>query len=88
MTEKIKPCKVDNLIDTIISHNEIVAIWENRRNENGEYRYLLWRGMAHQIPKEYLNRLFDKIFGTVPENISEADTINIAVLTGGQKNDL
>ncbi len=79
MTEKLKPRTVDKLIDAIISHNEIVAIWEDRQDEEGSYHYLLWRGMAHQIPKEYLNRDFDRIFGTVPENISEADTINIAV---------
>lgn len=73
------PCKVKDLIDTIISHNEIVGIWERRKNKKGRYSVLLWRGMAWDIPKEYLDRTFLKIFGTVPESITEADTVNIAV---------
>ena len=73
------PCKVKDLIDTIIGHNEIVAIWERRKNKEGRYHALLWKGMALDIPEEYLERTFLKIFGTVPEIITEADTINIAV---------
>ena len=73
------PCKVKDLIDAIISHNEIVGIWERRKNKEGRYHALLWKGMAWDIPEEYLDRTFLKIFGTVPESIAEADTINIAV---------
>lgn len=73
------PCKVKNLIDRVIGHNEIVAIWERRKNKEGRYHILLWRGMAWNIPEEYLNRTFLKIFGTVPESISNADSVNIAV---------
>ena len=73
------PCKVKNLIDTIISHNEIVGIWERRKNKEGGYHALLWKGMAWDIPEEYLDRTFLKIFGTVPESITEVDTVNIAV---------
>lgn len=71
--------KVKNLIDRVIGHNEIVAIWERRKNKEGRYHILLWRGMAWEIPEEYLNRTFLKIFGTVPEKIGETDTVNIAV---------
>lgn len=73
------PCKVKDLIDTIISHNEIVGIWERRKNKEGRYHALLWKGMAWDIPEEYLERTFFKIFGTIPESITEADTVNIAV---------
>lgn len=73
------PRVVKDLIDKVIDHNEIVAIWERRKNKEGRYSVLLWRGMAWDIPKEYLDRTFLKIFGTVPESIAEADTINIAV---------
>ena len=73
------PYKVKDLIDTIISHNEIVAIWERRKNKEGRYHVLLWKGMAWDIPKEYLDRTFLKIFGTIPEKISLSDTVNIAV---------
>lgn len=73
------PYKVKNLIDTIICHNEIVGIWERRKNKEGRYSVLLWRGMAWDIPEKYLDRTFLKIFGTVPKSITEADTVNIAV---------
>lgn len=73
------PRVVKDLIDRVISHNEIVAIWERRKNKEGRYDVLLWRGMAWDIPKEYLDRTFLKIFGTVPESITEVDTVNIAV---------
>ena len=73
------PYKVKDLIDTIISHNEIVAIWERRKNKEGGYHALLWKGMAWDIPEEYLDRTFLKIFGTVPESITEADNVNILV---------
>lgn len=73
------PCKVGNLIDTIIGHNEIVGIWERRKDKEGRYHILLWRGMAWDIPKEYLDRTFLKIFGVIPEKISVSDTVNIAV---------
>ena len=73
------PCKVKDLIDAIISHNEIVGIWERRKNKEGRYHALLWKGMAWDIPEEYLDRTFLKIFGTVPESITDADTVNIAV---------
>ena len=73
------PCKVKNLIDTIIGHNEIVGIWERQKNKYGSYSILLWRGMAWDIPEEYLGRTFLKIFGIAPEKIGEADTVNIEV---------
>lgn len=73
------PCEVKDLIDKVIGHNEIVAIWERRKGEEGRYHFFLWQGMAWEIPDEYLNRTFLKIFGTVPDSILKADTVNIAV---------
>ena len=73
------PCAVKDLIDKVIGHNEIVAIWERRKNKEGGYHALLWKGMAWDIPEEYLDRTFLKIFGTVPESITEADNVNILV---------
>ena len=75
--------RVKHLIDKIISHNEIIAIWETRSDaENGVYHYQLWRGMAWDLsnkrPDLYKSK-FVKIFGTIPESIIEADTINIEI---------
>ena len=72
--------KVRDIIGPIISHNEIVSIWEVVYEEANSYHQQLWHGMAHQIPKEYLIRPFSRIFGTIPESISKADTINIEVV--------
>lgn len=73
------PYVVKDLIDKVVGHNEIVAIWERRKNKEDWYHTLLWKGMAWDIPEEYLERTFFKIFGTVPESITEADTVNISV---------
>ena len=69
---------VKDIVDNIISHNEIVAIWCVDIDEN-LYHRCLWRGMAWQIPEEYGNMTFSKIFGCIPESIMQADTINIEV---------
>ena len=66
--------KIKQAIDKIISHNEIVALWAET---DKHFSILLWRGMAHRIPKEYENFRIDKIFGTIPEGLHLADTINI-----------
>ena len=35
--------------------------------------------MAWQIPEEFGNMTFSKIFGVIPETLDQADTINIEV---------
>lgn len=75
------PCEVKDIIDTIISHNEIVALWVKEETEDVRYDKRIWRGMAWEIPKQYMGCKFVKIFGTVPESIVEADTINIRIET-------
>lgn len=69
---------VKDIVDNIISHNEIVAIHVERREEIS-YHECLWRGMAWQIPEKFANMTFSKIFGVIPETIDQADTINIEV---------
>ena len=70
--------QIGNAVDTLFSHNEIIALW-HEKPEVKHRSYLLWRGMAWNIPKEYKSLRLIKFFGTVPEKISEADTINILV---------
>ena len=67
--------KLKNAIDRIFSHNSIIAIWE----DNGNYDTLLWKGMAWDLPNEYYRCRKWIIFGTVPESIDNADTINIRI---------
>lgn len=71
---------VKDIIDNIISHNEIIAIWTFDKGECCHYRQ--WRGMAWDLEKkrpDLFNSKFVKIFGVVPESIVEADTINIEI---------
>ena len=66
----------DLLIEKIISHNEIVSIWEPLDKSASTE---IWHGMAHEIPDSILNLIFDRIFGVIPEYITQADTINILI---------
>ena len=70
--------KVIDIIDNIISHNEIIALWVEEK-DTIHYHRLVWKGMAHQLPDNMKNLKFCKIFGCIPEDIMEADTINIEV---------
>lgn len=73
------PISVENVIDKLFSHNEIVALW-CKVEKDVTYQKLVWRGMAWDIPKKFKSCGFVKFFGTIPQNISQADTINIEVL--------
>lgn len=66
--------KIIQLVDTVISHNEIIAIWCVETKQTSK---LLWRGQAWKMPDEYKGLRFVRIFGAIPEKITEADTINI-----------
>lgn len=74
--------KLSEAIDTIFSHNEIIAVWE-RVNER-EHK-MKWRGMGWELPDKYKNIKDWKVFGVVPETINEADTINIKVVNNMPK---
>ena len=73
----ISPLTVGDMIDKWFSHNETVAIWHDKKGEN--CHYLLWEGMGWDIPNEFKELSFIKFFGTIPESIMDADTINIEV---------
>ena len=73
------PCRLGDIIDKIISHNETVTLMFE--TEVCSFRGLqhFWHGAAWNIPKEYLELPFVKIHGVVPDKITEADTIWIEV---------
>lgn len=73
------PCRLGDIIDRIISHNETVTLMFE--TEVSSFRGLkhFWHGAAWNIPKEYLELPFVKIHGVVPDKITEADTIWIEV---------
>ena len=45
-------------IDTVISHNAIIILQEDEQNH---YAHSVWKGVLHQLPKEYLDREFKPI---------------------------
>jgi hypothetical protein len=74
----VLPCKVGDTVDKLFSHNEIIALWYDKPNDR-DGSYFLWRGEAWRLPENYKPLRLLRFFGTVPERISEADTINILV---------
>lgn len=70
--------RVKDLIYNIIDHNSVISLWEND-HENTHYNKLLWKGMAHSIPEDFLERKFKRVFSSVPETILEGDMINVEV---------
>ena len=68
--------KLINAIDTVFSHNEIVQI---HKPDTEHTCISQWRGMAHQLPKEYHNCEDWRIFGCIPDTIDKADAINILI---------
>lgn len=73
------PCKVEDVVDKLFSHNEIISLWQEVKEET-TYHKRIWYGMAWDIPEELKNCKFVKIFGTIPESIVHADIINIEVV--------
>lgn len=73
------PYKIKDAVDALFSHNEIVSLWIKVEKEI-TYHQLIWNGMAWNIPEELKTCDFVKIFGTIPETITQADTINIEII--------
>ena len=74
----VLPCKVGDAIDKLFSHNEIIALWYKTQKDR-DHSYLLWKGEAWSIPKKYKKQRILKFFGTIPEKITESDTLNLLV---------
>ena len=68
--------KIRNAIGKLFGSNEIIALWVKT---NKWYRALLWRGSAWKLPSEYKKLKIQRFFGTIPETICKADTINILI---------
>ena len=73
------PCRLGDIIDRIISHNETVTLMFETEVSSCRGLQHFWHGAAWNIPKEYLELPFVKIHGVVPDKITEADTIWIEV---------
>ena len=76
---KLKQVSVNDVVDKLFSHNEIISLWRKVKDEVS-YRKRIWYGMAWDIPEVLRYCKFVKIFGTIPESIAHADIINIEVV--------
>ena len=72
------PCKVGDVVDKLFSHNEIISLWVEVKEEI-IFKRLIWNGMAWNIPENLKQCNFEKIFGTIPQQITQADVINIVI---------
>lgn len=77
--------KLNDLLDekqkikeSIIS-NQIIALWFPCKKEDHELERI-WKGMSWDIPEEYKKMQIKRIFGIIPEHISESDIINIELI--------
>lgn len=75
----VTPCKVGDMVDTVFSHNESIALWEEHKDEEGRPAYLIWAGMAHELQERYREAECIRIFGLIPESVWYADRLNILV---------
>lgn len=80
------PCNLEEVIGVLFSYNERVMIWYNDQDpyddpKNPNNRKLLWKGIARNIILDTDIKYFKfvKIIGIKPENIDDADVINILV---------
>ena len=76
------PCTIEVAMDTLFSHNEIIGLWIQMSDDDGQflYHYRIYHGEAWRLPKHYQNTLLcNKFFGTIPRKIDDADTINIEI---------
>lgn len=68
--------KLKNAVDKLFSHNETIALWYE--TDKG-FKVLLWRGDAWGLPKKHEKLRIARFFGTIPQTINYADTINILI---------
>lgn len=73
------PAPITDVVDKLFSHNEFISLWIEEKNDI-TFHTKIWSGMAWDIPDEFKSYKFVRIFGTVPESIVQADTINIEVI--------
>ena len=75
MGKRIFGLTVSDLIDNIIDHNSIIALWE-QDSEDPHYNNLIWKGEGWKIPDPYIDYKFIKIFSALPDSVKNGDVIN------------
>lgn len=68
--------KLEEAIDVIFSHNEVVAIWDKY---DDFHDICVWHGMAWDLPDKYKNVDRWQIFGAIVDKYTDSDRINIKI---------
>lgn len=71
----LKDIRVADCIDTLFSHNEIVELHE----EDAAGYLRIWRGVAYQIPAEYLDLRLVRFFGPLPMSLDGCVGVKLIV---------
>ena len=69
---------VKELIDHIVDHNSIVALWETDYTDP-HYSNCLWRGEGWRVPEPYTNYKVIRVFSAIADSVSSSDVVNIQV---------
>ena len=78
----IPPFTIGQLIDTVFSHNERVCITVADENDR-HYSNSIFKGMGWEIPDTIKELKCKRIYGCIPEHISDSDVLHIEALKGG-----
>ena len=70
------PIELSDAIGCIFSHNEILPLFRQDPSTSN-MSVEIWRGMAHELPQEYLTCKDWRIFGSLCETLDDSDVINI-----------
>lgn len=68
--------KIKRAAGRLFSHNETIALWVSTNHQS---KVLFWSGSAWKLPKEYEKLRIERVFGTIPQSILTADTINLLI---------
>ena len=83
-SKRIFGLNVYDIIDNIVDHNSIVAIWEDDKDDP-HFANRIWKGEGWKIPDDIGLRKFKRIFSSIPETVLEGDVVNIEVYLQDKK---
>lgn len=78
MSKRIYGLIVEDIIDNIVDHNSVVALWLEDKDDP-HYSNCIWRGQGWKIPDPYNSYKFVRIFSSIPDTVLAGDVVNIEV---------
>ena len=73
------PPTIRESLDVLFSHNSVIGIWGEIKDEDGNYLKELWHGMAWDCPDIIIDLRINRFFGCIPERHIDADRINFII---------